>query len=192
VLSSLLLLMFDLIVGLAQIFLGLLAENAGEWVFHRYVLHELGKRPNSLWSYHWSEHHRIARANKMFDPGYTEWPLRWNTQGKEALFLVAIVIVHLPLMAILPLYVCGLYAGLILYYLRHRRSHVDPEWAETHLLWHYEHHLSPTVDANWCVTWPWFDWLMGTRIRPDRTRASSSGRTGKMDTRKNGLTGSDD
>jgi sterol desaturase/sphingolipid hydroxylase (fatty acid hydroxylase superfamily) len=142
--------MFDLIMALAQIFLGLFAENAGEWVFHRYVLHELGKRPNSLWNYHWSEHHRIARA----------------------LFLVVVVIVHLPLTAILPLYVGGLYAGLILYYTRHRRSHLNPEWAKTHLPWHYEHHLSATVDANWCITWPWFDWLMGTRIRSDRTGTS--------------------
>jgi hypothetical protein len=20
-------------------------------------------------------------------------------------------------------------------------------------------------DANWCVTWPWFDWILGTRVK---------------------------
>ena len=23
--------------------------------------------------------------------------------------------------------------------------------------------MGPNQDANWCVTWPWFDQLMGTR-----------------------------
>jgi len=161
-------LLTGLLSALLQVVLGLLAENAGEWFFHRFVLHGLGKKPGSFWSYHWSEHHRIARANHMLDPGYKALPLQWNTQGKEAAVLIMVVILHLPLMALIPWYACGLYAGLVLYYIRHRRSHIDPDWAASHLPWHYEHHLSRGVEANWCITWPWFDWMMGTRVRADQ------------------------
>ena len=40
---------------------------------------------------------------------------------------------------------------------------MDPEWARENLPWHYDHHMGPNQDANWCVTRPWFDDLMGTR-----------------------------
>lgn len=149
---------------LAQFFLGLLAENAGEWFFHRYVLHRLGRRPGSLWRYHWSEHHRVSRVNGMLDPGYRGWPLRWDTQGKEALFLLCVAAAHGPLLALFPFYVAGMWLGLAAYYVLHRKSHLDREWARTYLPWHYEHHLG-RVEANWCVSWPGFDWLMGTRAR---------------------------
>ena len=49
------------------------------------------------------------------------------------------------------------------YYRVHKRAHRDPSWAREHLPWHYDHHMGPNQDANWCVTWPWFDWVMGTR-----------------------------
>jgi len=152
-----------LIIAMAQVCLGLLVENAGEWFFHRYVLHGLGKRPGSVWAYHWREHHKVVRENLMLDLGYRGWPLQWNTQGKEALFLMAVVVLHVPLLAVLPWYVFGLYGGLLLYYTRHRRAHLEPEWAKSHLPWHYEHHMG-RGEANWCITWPWFDRLMGTRI----------------------------
>lgn len=164
-LTDFLMLLADVCAGALQISLGLFAENAGEWLFHRYVLHGLGKRPKSLWNYHWSEHHRAARANQMLDPGYRGWPLRWNTQGKEALFLLLVAAAHLPLLAFAPLYASGMLLGLAVYYARHRRAHLDPEWAKANLPWHYEHHLSKGAEANWCISWPWFDWLMGTRVR---------------------------
>ena len=49
------------------------------------------------------------------------------------------------------------------YYRVHKRAHLDPEWAKVHLPWHYDHHMGPNQNANWCVTRPWFDHLMGTR-----------------------------
>lgn len=30
--------------------------------------------------------------------------------------------------------------------------------------WHYDHHMNSNQDANWCVTRPWFDYVMGTRV----------------------------
>jgi sterol desaturase/sphingolipid hydroxylase (fatty acid hydroxylase superfamily) len=49
------------------------------------------------------------------------------------------------------------------YYRVHKRAHLDPAWARTNLPWHYDHHMGPEQDANWCVTRPWFDDLLGTR-----------------------------
>jgi hypothetical protein len=152
-----------ILMNLALGGLGLLVENAGEWAFHRYVLHGLGRRPGSFWHYHWREHHRAARANGMVDPCYRGWPSRWDTHGKEVLFLLLVAAAHAPLLDVLPSYVAGLYAGLALYYFRHRRSHRDPDWARAHLPWHYEHHMGGDPEANWCIAWPWLDWLAGTR-----------------------------
>ena len=45
----------------------------------------------------------------------------------------------------------------------HRRAHLQPEWARK-IPWHYDHHMNSNQDANWCVTKPWFDYLMGTRV----------------------------
>ena len=44
-----------------------------------------------------------------------------------------------------------------------RRAHLDPEWAREHLPWHYDHHMGRDQNANWCVTYPLFDYVMGTR-----------------------------
>jgi hypothetical protein len=30
--------------------------------------------------------------------------------------------------------------------------------------WHYDHHMNSNQDANWCVTKPWFDYILGTRV----------------------------
>ncbi len=49
------------------------------------------------------------------------------------------------------------------YYRCHKRSHLDPEWARENLPWHVDHHMGPDQDANWGVTSPWMDVLMGTR-----------------------------
>ena len=59
-------------------------------------------------------------------------------------------------------------AGIVTYavgtYRAHKKAHLDPEWAKQHLRHHYDHHMGQNQDANWCVTQPWFDHLLGTRI----------------------------
>ncbi len=148
-----------------QAILGILAlfyANFIEWAFHRYVLHGLGKRRGSLWSFHWAEHHRNARRHDFLDPDYRSSLLKWNAQSKELVALLIGGIVHLPLLFLAPLaYGALLYAGMNYYYV-HRKSHLDPEWAKANLPWHYAHHMERNQDANWCVTRPWFDRLLGT------------------------------
>ena len=143
--------------------LGLIYANAGEWLIHKYVLHGLGRRRSSFWSYHWHEHHRHARKLDHRDPDYERSVFRWNAQGKEALGLVTLGLAHLVLLPSAPVFVVTVELGALRYYLVHKRAHRDPEWARARLPWHYDHHMGPNQDANWCVSWPWFDWVMGTR-----------------------------
>ena len=50
--------------------LGLAYSNFGEWMLHRYVLHGLGRKRESFWSFHWHEHHQRSRRNEMVDEQY--------------------------------------------------------------------------------------------------------------------------
>ena len=149
-----------------QFILGLLYANAGEWLMHKYILHGLGKNRNSFWAYHLLEHHAVCTSNSMLDPGYQKITLTaWNTQTKELFVLAGIVLLHVPVFLIFPAFTSAVYVSLGLYYYKHRKAHLDPVWARRHLRWHYEHHLGGNASANWCVTWPWFDYLKGTRVK---------------------------
>jgi hypothetical protein len=144
--------------------LGLLYSNAGEWVIHKYVLHRLGQKKTSLWSFHWHEHHRVVRRNDGEDANYRA-PLfrRLDPKTKEAVGLLALAALHAPLLPVAPWFTLGVWYGAARYYYAHRRAHLDPAWGRAHLPWHMDHHLGPDQDKNWCVTRPWFDWIMGTR-----------------------------
>jgi hypothetical protein len=152
-------------ISAIQLLLGLLYANAGEWLMHKYILHELGQNRHSFWSYHWHEHHVVCAQNDMLDPGYQSVSLTtWNAQTKELTVLAGIALLHGPLFLLFPLFTGAVYASLMLYYYKHRKAHLDPAWAKRHLRWHCDHHLGCNA-ANWCVTWPGFDYLMGTRIK---------------------------
>ena len=144
--------------------LGLLYANAGEWVIHKYILHGLGRRKSSFWSFHWHEHHRAARQHQMVDDAYARPLSGWNAQTKEAAALALTALAHLPLLPVAPFFVGAAWYAMANYYRVHRRAHLDPAWAAAHLPWHADHHLGKNPDANWCVTRPWFDRLMGTRV----------------------------
>lgn len=146
--------------------LAILYANALEWCLHRFVLHDLGRKKGSYFSFHWHEHHRTARKHDMHDPGYERsvafrHPL--SPHSREVLSLVGLGLMHAPLAWVSPWFSVGLaYAG-VNYYRVHKRAHLDPEWAREHVPWHVDHHLGGDQDANWCVTRPWFDLVMGTR-----------------------------
>jgi len=150
---------------------GLLYANASEWLLHRYVLHAIGKRKESYWSFHWHDHHRASRKEDFYDASYEGGSWRRDakggltSQGKESLALVALSAAHLPLLPIAPFFTATVIWSAIHYHRVHRRSHLDPEWAREHLPWHYDHHMGPDQNANWCVSFPWFDHIMGTRKR---------------------------
>ncbi len=143
--------------------LGLLYANATEWVAHKYVLHGLGKRKSSFWAFHWHEHHGESRRNDFRDVAYEQPLLGWHSQAKEAVALTALLATHLPLAPVAPFFTGTLVWSAVDYYRKHKRSHLDPEWAREHLTWHYDHHMGPDQNKNWCVSRPWFDHIMGTR-----------------------------
>jgi hypothetical protein len=149
-----------MVVGIA---LGLLHANAVEWLTHKYVLHGLGRKKGSLWRFHWAQHHRIARKNGMFDKSYEEPFWRWSARGKEIAGIVGLAAVHLPLFKIAPFFTAAVLFSSGNYLYRHRKAHVNVEWGKKHMPHHYDHHMGPNQDANWCVSYPWFDWLLGTR-----------------------------
>lgn len=149
-------------IGIA---LGLLAANAGEWLFHKHVLHGVGKNKRSFWSFHWHEHHRNSKRNDMRDATYERNTFGAHAQGKESAALVAAGVLMLPLLPIAPLFTTTMWACAWNYHRVHKRAHLDPAWAREHLPWHVDHHLAPNQDANWCVTNPFFDHVMDTRVR---------------------------
>jgi hypothetical protein len=143
--------------------LGLIYANAGEWFFHKHALHGLGKDRKSFWSFHWHDHHAKARKHDMFDDQYLGDFRQWNPQTKELAALVASAVAIVPLFPVAPFFVGTVWWSAAHYYQVHKRAHLDVEWARTNLPWHYDHHMGRDQNANWCVSYPWFDIILGTR-----------------------------
>ena len=59
--------------------LGLLAANATEWAVHKHILHGRGRHKESLWAFHWHEHHRASRRGAMVCAGTPV--LAWQRAG---------------------------------------------------------------------------------------------------------------
>lgn len=142
---------------------GLLYANAGEWLLHKYILHGRGRNPKSWWSFHIHEHHLAASNTGGRDPAYEKWRWQLDAQTKEVLALGLAVVSHLPLLPVAPFFTGAVMYSIGRYYVVHKKAHLDLEWAREHLPWHVDHHLGPDPDCNWCVTWPLFDHIMGTR-----------------------------
>lgn len=151
--------------ALVEIPLGLFYGNAMEWVIHKYLLHGLGKNKANFWSFHWHDHHRNARRNDMMDEDYQR-PLKLSEPpGKELASLILAAIVHAPLLLVAPFFTLTAWYCAFNYYRLHKKCHLDPEWGRENMPWHVDHHMGPDQDQNWCVTKPWFDLIMGTRVK---------------------------
>jgi len=149
---------------LAQIGFGLLYGNLVEWVAHKYFLHKLGRKKSSWFSFHWVDHHRKSRLNKFYDDDYEKSVWHWNARGKEALALGILCLGHLWVAFLAPVVFFALVYCTINYYFTHKWAHENPEWCKKHLRWHWEHHMGKNQEANFCITQPWFDYILGTRI----------------------------
>ncbi|OTG69427.1 hypothetical protein B9T25_02290 [Acinetobacter sp. ANC 4470] len=149
---------------------GLVVANGFEWVAHKYILHgthRSGKPryspvPDSMKS-HW-EHHREVRKTTFHDHGYVEGISNWRT--KNEIISLAVVagaasVLFYPISK--GMAAAAVYSACNYYYI-HRRAHLEPDWAMKKIPWHYDHHMNSNQDANWCVTKPWFDYILGTRV----------------------------
>jgi sterol desaturase/sphingolipid hydroxylase (fatty acid hydroxylase superfamily) len=143
--------------------IGLALSNITEWAVHKYVLHGLGKDRTSWWAFHWHEHHGKVRRSGGRDPDYEApfWAL--SPRRREALALAVVGLAHVPLLPVAPFFTATVWWRGLRYYQLHKRAHLDVAWSRAHLPWHYDHHMGPDQDRNWCVTHPWFDEVMGTR-----------------------------
>ncbi len=149
---------------------GLVFANGFEWIAHKYILHGTHRAgqtrfspvPRSMES-HWA-HHREVRKAHFHDVGYVEGVSNWRTKNEMISLIIvagAASLVFYPVskgMVAAALYSAGNY-----YYI-HRRAHLEPDWAKRKIPWHYDHHMNSNQDANWCVTKPWFDYVLGTRV----------------------------
>lgn len=149
---------------------GLVVANAFEWVAHKYVLHGTHRKgkprfsplPTSMKS-HW-EHHKVVRKVNFYDDAYTQGLSHWRTENEVISVCIAAGVfgaAFYPFSKGMALAAC--YSACNYYY-THRRAHLEPEWARKKIPWHYDHHMNSNQDANWCVTKPWFDYVMGTRV----------------------------
>ncbi len=148
--------------------LALFIANGGEWIIHKRILHKRGKLKGNFWNFHWYEHHNESRRNGMPDPAYESASLlQWNARTKELASLSTGIFFWVPMLIFgspfAQAFAVGAMYSTVNYYYVHRKSHLNPEWARKHLAWHVDHHLGPDQDKNWCVTKPWWDWIMGTR-----------------------------
>ena len=149
---------------LLQIVLGVIIANLFEWIIHKYVLHGLGKRKGSWWSSHWSVHHRKSRQNEHFDEDYLSVFEGGMGEGRqEILGLLLLATLQIPTFLVFPWYAGTTILMAAAYFLVHRKSHLDIEWAKKWVPWHYDHHMGVNQDANWGITLPIWDYILRTR-----------------------------
>lgn len=100
----------------------------------------------------------------MYDADYEKSIFDWNARGKEAFGIAFMGALHMPLFPVAPYFTTTVAYACFNYIHRHKKAHLDPDWARVHMTGHYDHHMGSNQDANWCVTRPWFDWIMRTRV----------------------------
>lgn len=154
--------------------IGLLTVNAFEWYAHKTWLHEFpSKHRNSPFFTH-IRHHKRSRLNGFHDEGYLN--SMWKDQEifNEKVALISLAGVSTVLLPVAPFFVAGMYYGAWNYWSVHKKCHLDPAYAKARIPWHYDHHMNASQDANWCVTRPWFDYVMGTRVIGDAAIAETN------------------
>lgn len=134
-----------------------------EWMFHKHILHGVGKSKKSVWNSHWHDHHKTARKHDMVDGFYYE-PLKIQLKAAELKSIVVCCFVFLGLsFLILTPFFLTLTLYSFCYYGAHALSHRNRWFAKKVLAHHYDHHLGKNQDANWCVLFPLADYVLGTR-----------------------------
>ncbi|EXE63253.1 hypothetical protein J580_0375 [Acinetobacter sp. 1542444] len=153
---------------------GIFVANGLEWYFHKVWLHEYPtKYRNSPFFTHIA-HHKRARLNNFHDEGYAESMFKNAEIYNEKTALISLAGAATVFLPVAPFFTAGLYYGLWNYWHVHSKAHLDPEYAKKRIPWHYDHHMTSNQNANWCVTKPWFDYIMGTRIKTEVSQTESN------------------
>ena len=147
---------------MSAVILGILYANFLEWNIHRFLLHKLGKKRNSFWAFHFHDHHRRTRTGNGIDYTYSI-EHGHNFYDREIYGFILLTLAHLPLYTVSPIFLATISSYMLFYYWAHVKSHKDIEWAKKWLPWHYDHHMGPNQDKNWCVVMPLCDHIFRTR-----------------------------
>ncbi|MFP1158487.1 sterol desaturase family protein [Acinetobacter baumannii] len=154
--------------------LGIFVANGLEWYFHKVCLHEFPtKYRNSPFFTHIA-HHKRARLNNFHDEGYAESMFKNAEIYNEKTALIGLAGAATVFLPVAPFFTAGLYYGIWNYWRIHAKSHLDPEYAKNRIPWHYDHHMTSNQNANWCVTRPWFDYIMGTRVTTEVSKTETN------------------
>ncbi|MDC4484437.1 sterol desaturase family protein [Acinetobacter baumannii] len=154
--------------------LGIFVANGLEWYFHKVWLHEFPtKYRNSPFFTHIA-HHKRARLNNFHDEGYAESMFKNAEIYNEKTALIGLAGAATVFLPVAPFFTAGLYYGIWNYWRIHTKSHLDPEYAKNRIPWHYDHHMTSNQNANWCVTRPWFDYIMGTRVTTEVSKTETN------------------
>ena len=141
-----------------------------EYAIHRWVLHSFGMKRANLFSFHFHEHHAVARRNAMHDDKYVYKKWEINSRTKELIGLMLLVFLHTPIAIVFPWAFATIVISAISYYRVHLKSHVNVEWARIALSWHYDHHMGPNQNKNFGVRSDFFDKVFNTRSKYYGTR----------------------
>ncbi|NDW99540.1 sterol desaturase family protein [Acinetobacter baumannii] len=154
--------------------LGIFVANGLEWYFHKVWLHEFPtKYRNSPFFTHIA-HHKRARLNNFHDEGYAESMFKNAEIYNEKTALIGLAGAATVFLPVALFFTAGLYYGIWNYWRIHAKSHLDPEYAKNRIPWHYDHHMTSNQNANWCVTRPWFDYIMGTRVTTEVSKTETN------------------
>lgn len=137
-----------------QIILGIFAASFIEWNVHKHILHALGRKKDSIFSFHLGVHHTAARRNGFLDP---------LVSARETFGIFFLCVITTPLILLLPFTYGAMLVHAMLYFILHNTSHKYPKFAKKYMPWHYDHHMGKNQNTNWCVVHPLADYLMGTR-----------------------------
>ncbi|MFX7298873.1 hypothetical protein ABTI66_20110, partial [Acinetobacter baumannii] len=119
-------------------------------------------------------HHKRARLNHFHDEGYAQSMFKNAEIYNEKTALIGLAGAATIFLPVAPFFTAGLYYGIWNYWRIHAKSHLDPEYAKNRIPWHYDHHMTSNQNANWCVTRPWFDYIMGTRVTTEVSKTETN------------------
>ena len=138
--------------------LGLLYGNLLEYCIHDFIFHRLGRKKDSVWSYHLKGHHRLSRKNNFID----------LTESKaETVGMMFLILIHLPLLYLSVGFWLGVTCYAASFKIVHGLMHKHPEFTKKYMKWHWDHHMKDS-NKNFGVVAPWADYLFGTRKKYDK------------------------
>ena len=147
-----------LVFAIVELLVGWIYGHLLEYLVHRFSYTLLkNKEKSSL-----RTHDRLSYINLMC--GAQVYGNNTSHLKKETWVVVAVVVVHLPLIIFFPLVFLSIALGGISYLVQHRACHSDVKTAREYYSWHYDHHMANHKDTNFGVRLPIFDILLRTRL----------------------------